>query len=101
MRQNRILTLLGGAAVIAGVLALTPDAQAACYWGATGWTCEQSAPQQIAQAPLPSVPTGTNWGIQRYTPYGYNYSNYNQIPNDYPGPALTGGSGGGDSGGRQ
>lgn len=100
MTQNRILTLLAGAAAVAGVVALSPRAQAACYWGGYGWMCDQPA-QQVSQTPLPAVPPGTNWGIQRYTPYGYNYNNYNQIPNDYPGPALTGGSGGGDSSGRQ
>jgi hypothetical protein len=102
MRKNRVLTLLAGTAAVVGAIALSPGAQAACYWGSYGSVCDQAVPgQQVAQTPLPSVPTGTNWGIQRYTPYGYNYSNYNQIPNDYPGPALTGGSGGGDSSGRQ
>ncbi len=51
---------------------------------------------QFQNAPLPAVPLGTNWGEQRYTPSGYNYNNYNQIPNDYPGPALTSPQGGGD-----
>jgi hypothetical protein len=102
MSKNRGLAVLGGAAALAIAIGLAPGAQAACAWNGYGWACDQAAPQQqIANSPLPSVPTGSNWGNQRYTPYGYNYSNYNQIPNDYPGPALTGGSGGGDSSGRQ
>jgi len=95
MRKNRVLALLGAAAVVAGVVALAPGAQAACVWNGYGWVCDQPMPPQVANTPLPSVPTGSNWGNQRYTPYGYNYSNYDQIPNDYPGPALTGGNGGG------
>jgi hypothetical protein len=102
MKQNRVLALLSGAAAVAGVLALAPPARAACSWNGYGWACDQAAPAQIAaapNAPLPSVPPGSNWGTQRYTPQGYNYNNYDQIPNDYPGPALTtpnGRGGGGD-----
>jgi hypothetical protein len=101
MRQNRVLALLGGVAAVVGAVALAPNAQAACVWNGYAWACDQPAPQQVANAPLPSVPVGSNWANQRYTPQGYNYSNYDQIPNDYPGPALTGGSGGASGGGRQ
>lgn len=101
MRKNRALALLGGIATISGALALAPNAQAACSWNGYGWSCDQAAPAQVARAPLPSVPPGSNWGNQRYTPYGYNYNNYAQIPNDYPGPALTDGSNSRGGGGRQ
>jgi hypothetical protein len=98
MRKHRVFALLAGFAAVTGIIALAPSAHAACSWNGYGWVCDQPAPSQVAQAPLPSVPPGTNWGNQRYTPYGYNYSNYDQIPNDYPGPALTGGNGGGGGG---
>lgn len=94
MRKTRLMPLLSAAAAVAGALALAPGAEAACSWNGYGWVCDQPVPAQVAQTPLPSVPPGTNWGNQRYTPYGYNYSNYDQIANDYPGPALTGGNGG-------
>jgi hypothetical protein len=101
MTTNRVLALLGGAAVVAVAISLAPDARAACAWGGYGWVCDQPVPQQVANTPLPSVPPGANWGTDRYTPQGYNYNNYNQIPNDYPGPALTTPNGRGDGGGRQ
>jgi hypothetical protein len=89
MKPNRIFSLLSGAAALAGVLALAPNAQAACAWNGYSWQCNQPIPPQVGNTPLPSVPTGSNWANQRYTPEGYNYNNYDQIPNDYPGPALT------------
>ncbi|HEX3881394.1 MAG TPA: hypothetical protein VHW66_01925 [Stellaceae bacterium] len=104
MRKNRGLAVLGGAATVAIAIALAPNAQAACAWNGYGWACDQGGPQQqVANSPLPSVPPGSNWGTDRYTPQGYNYNNYDQIPNDYPGPALTtpNGRGGGGGGGRQ
>jgi hypothetical protein len=101
MRTNRVLTLLGGIAVVTGAIALAPNARAACAWNGYGWVCDQPVPPQVAgNTPLPSVPPGSNWGTQRYTPYGYNYNNYDQIPNDYPGPALTTPNGKGGGGGR-
>jgi hypothetical protein len=103
MRKNRSLAVLGGAATVAIAIALAPNAQAACVWNGYGWACDQAGPQQqVANSPLPSVPPGSNWGTDRYTPQGYNYNNYDQIPNDYPGPALTTPNGrGGGGGGRQ
>jgi hypothetical protein len=99
MRKNRVLVMLGGAAALAGAMALAPNAQAACVWNGYAWACDQPIPPQVAgNTALPAVPPGTNWGNQRYTPYGYNYNNYDQIPNDYPGPALTGGNGGSSGG---
>ena len=102
MEKNRVFALPGGAAAILGVVALTPQAQAACAWNGYNWVCDGGVPPQVANTPLPSVPPGSNWGTQRYTPYGYNYNNYDQIPNDYPGPALTTPNGrGGGGGGRE
>lgn len=104
MRKNRLLALVGGVAAIGGALALAPNAQAACSWTGYAWACDQSAGPQVAAAPitpLPSVPPGSNWGTQRYTPQGYNYNNFDQIPNDYPGPALTTPSGKGGGGDHQ
>ena len=104
MRKNRLLSGLASVAMVAGVVASAPDANAACAWNGYGWACDQPGRPQVAlNSPLPSVPPGSNWGTQRYTPYGYNYNNYDQIPNDYPGPALTtpNGLGGGGGGGRQ
>jgi len=101
MRNTRILALLSGTAAVAAAVALAPDAQAACVWNGYGWACDQPIQPQVANAPLPAVPPGSNWGTQRYTPQGYNYNNYDQIPNDYPGPALTTPNGkGGGGGGR-
>src|SRR5665213_4104184 len=102
MRKNRVLALLGGTAVVAGAMALAPNAQAACSWNGYGWVCDQAVQPQVARnTPLPSVPPGANWGTDRYTPQGYNYNNYDQIPNDYPGPSLTTPNGRGGGGGRE
>lgn len=101
MTKNRMSAALGGTAAIALAIALAPSAEAACVWNGYAWSCDQHVPAQVAgNTPLPSVPPGTNWGTQRYTPYGYNYNNYDQIPNDYPGPALTTPNGRGGGGGR-
>lgn len=79
-------SVLGGCVIAAvSIVAFAPSARAACWWTGLGWSC----------APPPQTAYYAHDYQPYYQPYyagprwGYNYGDYDQIPNDYPGPALT------------
>jgi hypothetical protein len=78
MTNPLIKSVLGGAAIAVAITLLPmTGAQAACWTDGWRWHCEPGYPG-FGYAPAPVM--GPSWG------YGYS-GDYNQIPNDYPGPA--------------
>lgn len=81
MTSPLIKSLLGGAAIAAAVTLMpVHGAQAACWTDGWSWHCAPGYPG-FGYGPAP-----TPWGPS----LGFNnnfYGDYNQIPNDYPGPA--------------
>jgi hypothetical protein len=86
MKSPLIKSLLGSAAIAAAVILLPmAGANAACWTDGWGWQCQPGYPGAgypgYGFAPAPMM--GPGWG------YGFR-GDYNQIPNDYPGPAPAG-----------